>query len=152
MLEHSIYSVISPEGCASILWRDPNKAAEAANAMKLSARDLLKFNIIDEIIEEPLGGAHRDRDQIILSTKSVLKRNLEEFDQLSRDEIARQRRLKFLNIGRIKGFKKEISDEKRLDIKKSNFIYLNNLYAKYKTKLTIIFALIVFFILILYFI
>ena len=64
MLEHSIYSVISPEGCASILWRDPSKSLEAAEAMKLTADELLKLGIIDEIISEPLGGAHRDSDKI----------------------------------------------------------------------------------------
>ena len=62
MLENSIYSVISPEGCASILWRDQSKSLEAAEAMKLTAKDLLKFGVIDEIINEPLGGAHRDTD------------------------------------------------------------------------------------------
>ena len=63
MLENSIYSVISPEGCASILWRDPSKSLEAAEAMKMTAKDLLKLGIIDEIIPEPLGGAHRDPDR-----------------------------------------------------------------------------------------
>ena len=61
MLENAIYSVISPEGCASILWRDPKKTLEAATAMKLSSSDLLELKIIDEIIEEPIGGAHRDK-------------------------------------------------------------------------------------------
>ena len=65
MLENAIYSVISPEGCATILWRDPKKMLDAAKAMKLSAKDLFELNIIDEIIQEPLGGAHRDRDAIL---------------------------------------------------------------------------------------
>ena len=71
MLENAIYSVISPEGCASILWRDPKKTLEAATAMKLSSKDLLDLNIIDEIIEEPIGGAHRDKDKLILQTNIV---------------------------------------------------------------------------------
>ena len=77
MLENAIYSVISPEGCATILWRDPKKMLDAAKAMKLSAKDLLELNVIDEIIKEPVGGAHRDKDLILknvqnsLSTSSV---------------------------------------------------------------------------------
>ena len=75
MLEHSIYSVISPEGCASILWRDPTKSLEAAEAMKLTADELLNLKIIDEIIPEPIGGAHRDTDQIADEIKkSILKK------------------------------------------------------------------------------
>ena len=65
MLENAIYSVISPEGCATILWRDPKKTLEAAKAMKLSAKNLLDLNVIDEIVAEPVGGAHRDRDSIL---------------------------------------------------------------------------------------
>ena len=65
MLEHAIYSVISPEGCAAILWRDPTKTLEASKAMKLTSKDLLELNIIDEIIEEPIGGAHRNKDEIL---------------------------------------------------------------------------------------
>ena len=65
MFENAIYSVISPEGCASILWRDPSKSLEAAKAMKLTANELLKMKIIDEIIKEPIGGAHRNKEQVI---------------------------------------------------------------------------------------
>ena len=78
MLENAIYSVISPEGCASILWRDPSKALEAAKAMKLTANELLKIRIIDEIIQEPIGGAHRNKKQIISSIKTALIKSLEE--------------------------------------------------------------------------
>jgi acetyl-CoA carboxylase carboxyl transferase subunit alpha len=77
MLENAIYSVISPEGCASILWRDPSKSLEAAKAMKLTANDLLKMKIIDEIIKEPIGGAHRNKESLIFSTKEVLIKYLE---------------------------------------------------------------------------
>ena len=73
MLEHSIYSVISPEGCASILWRDPSKSLEAAEAMKLTAKELFKFGIVDEIIEEPLGGAHRDNKEMAENLGLLLK-------------------------------------------------------------------------------
>ena len=87
MLENAIYSVISPEGCATILWRDPKKMLDAAKAMKLSAKDLLKLKVIDEIIEEPLGGAHRDRDIILNNVRETLTKNLNYYDELSSEEI-----------------------------------------------------------------
>ena len=101
MLEHSIYSVISPEGCASILWRDPNKTAEAAEAMKLSAKDLLKQKIIDEIIPEPIGGAHRDKGLIAKNIINCLKKNLHQLKKLKRSEILAHRKEKFLKIGKL---------------------------------------------------
>ncbi len=104
MLRNAIYSVISPEGCASILWRDPSKSLEAAQAMKLTANELLKINIIDEIIEEPIGGAHRNKDAIIISVQNSIRNSLEEFSNYSREEIFEQRRKKFLNIGKQKYF------------------------------------------------
>ena len=100
MFENAIYSVISPEGCASILWRDPKKTLEAATAMKLTSRDLLKLKIIDEIIMEPSGGAHRDRDQILFKLKKSLRKNLDEFSSMSKEDIIAHRKKKFLNIGR----------------------------------------------------
>ncbi len=106
MLEHSIYSVISPEGCASILWRDPTKSLEAAEAMKLTASELLKIGIIDEVINEPLGGAHRDGEKIAAEIKKSIIKNLQDFENLSGDEIFEQRKLKFLKIGRDQGFRK----------------------------------------------
>ena len=111
MLEHSIYSVISPEGCASILWRDPTKSLEAAEAMKLTAEELLKLKIIDEIIPEPLGGAHRDSDQIASEIKKSILKNLEEFENLSGNQIFEQRKNRFLKIGRDQGFKKSSNIE-----------------------------------------
>ena len=75
MLENAIYSVISPEGCATILWRDPKKMLDAARAMKLSAKDLLELNVIDEIITEPIGGAHRDKNLVLQNVKDSLKKN-----------------------------------------------------------------------------
>ena len=104
MLENAIYSVISPEGCASILWRDPSKSLEAAKAMKLTSNDLLDMKIIDEIITEPLGGAHRNRDQVILNIREVLKKYLDQFKSFTGDEIFKQRKEKFLSIGKQKGF------------------------------------------------
>ena len=104
MLENSIYSVISPEGCASILWRDPGKALQAAEAMKLTAKDLLKLGIIDEVINEPVGGAHRDGDAIAKEVKESILKNLEYFNNLSREEIYDNRKTKFLKIGRERGF------------------------------------------------
>ena len=77
MLENAIYSVISPEGCATILWRDPKKMLDAAKAMKLSAKDLLELNIIDEIIQEPLGGAHRDKRYDFKNIRNSISQNLD---------------------------------------------------------------------------
>ena len=104
MLENAIYSVISPEGCATILWRDPKKMLDAAKAMKLSAKDLLELNIIDEIIPEPLGGAHRDRDMILENIRNSISLNLDFFKTLTAEEILNHRKDKFLKIGRSKGF------------------------------------------------
>ena len=106
MLENSIYSVISPEGCASILWRDPSKSLQAAEAMKLTAKDLLKLGVIDEIIPEPLGGAHRDPESIATDLKHSIIKNLKSFEKLSKDEIYDHRKAKFLQIGRDQGFSK----------------------------------------------
>ena len=104
MLENAIYSVISPEGCATILWRDPKKMLDAAKAMKLSADDLFELQIIDEIIKEPIGGAHRDRNQMLQNIKIAITKNLESFNTMSADEIYLDRKNKFLRIGRSKGF------------------------------------------------
>jgi len=104
MLENSIYSVISPEGCASILWRDRSKSLHAAEAMKLTAKDLLELGIIDEVIKEPLGGAHRDKESIALDVKDSLIRNLKYYESFSREEVYNDRKAKFLKIGRDKGF------------------------------------------------
>ena len=104
MLENAIYSVISPEGCATILWRDPKKTLEASTAMKLSSKDLLDLQIIDEVIPEPTGGAHRDRDLILDNVRNSIRKNLETFENMNKDEILMQRKDKFLSIGRNKGF------------------------------------------------
>jgi len=106
MLENSIYSVISPEGCASILWRDQSKSLEAAEAMKLTAKDLLNLKIIDEIIDEPLGGAHRDPENIAENIKNSIIKNLKSFENFSKDEVYDHRKTKFLQIGRDQGFSK----------------------------------------------
>ena len=100
MLEHSIYSVISPEGAASILWRDATRAQEAATSMKITAQDLQDLGIIDGIIDEPVGGAHRDPKSVIQSTGAAVEKALKEFDDKSREEIVKERRAKFLAIGR----------------------------------------------------
>ena len=100
MLEHAIYGVISPEGAASILWRDQGRAHEAATAMKITAQDLYRLGIIDVIVPEATGGAHRDRDGAIAAAGEALARALEAFDGLSPDEIRDRRAQKFLEIGR----------------------------------------------------
>ncbi|HEY4544838.1 MAG TPA: acetyl-CoA carboxylase carboxyltransferase subunit alpha [Pedomonas sp.] len=100
MLEHSIYAVISPEGCASILWRTADKAADAAEAMKLTAQDLATLGVIDGIVPEPLGGAHRDPKTAIANLGAVIEREMNQLTRLSRTEIKKDRREKFLAIGR----------------------------------------------------
>lgn len=100
MLENSIYSVISPEGAASILWKDAAKAKDAAQSMKITAKDLKNFEIIDDIIAEPVGGAHRDRIQAMQDVGDAIASALEGYKDMSSDELRKQRRDKFLNIGR----------------------------------------------------
>jgi len=100
MLEHAIYSVISPEGAASILWRDTTKAQEAATNMKITSADMARLGIIDSIIAEPAGGAHRDPAAAIAATGNAIDKALGELKGLSRDTVRRQRREKFLSIGR----------------------------------------------------
>ena len=121
MLENAIYSVISPEGCATILWRDPKKMLDAAKAMKLSAKDLLELEIIDEIIPEPTGGAHRDKDLILENVRSALNRNLENFKTMSSEEIFDGRKNKFLRIGRSKGFMSNLDELSSLNPEKIKF-------------------------------
>ncbi len=128
MLENAIYSVISPEGCATILWRDPKKMLDAAKAMKLSAKDLLELEIIDEIIPEPSGGAHRDKDLILENVRNTLNKNLENFKQMSPEEIFDGRKNKFLRIGRGKGFMSNLNELSSLNTDKSNF----NHFLKFK--------------------
>lgn len=100
MLEHSIYSVISPEGCASILWRSGAHAADAAEALKLTAQDLYGLNLIDGIIEEPLGGAHRHRDETIRNVGRYISGALKDLTPWGRPELIQKRREKFLAYGR----------------------------------------------------
>lgn len=100
MLEHSIYSVISPEGCASILWRSADKVKEATEALKLTAQDLRKLGVIDEIIAEPLGGAHRDPQAAIERVSDSILKHLKELLPQSGDELKKRRTEKFLRMGR----------------------------------------------------
>ena len=100
MLEHAIYSVISPEGAASILWRDTAKAQDAATNMKITAQDLERFGVIDEIISEPVGGAHRDPQMVMAKTADSIATALGDLRALNRETLCRQRREKFLAIGR----------------------------------------------------
>ncbi|MBI1954403.1 MAG: acetyl-CoA carboxylase carboxyltransferase subunit alpha [Proteobacteria bacterium] len=100
MLENAVYSVISPEGCASILWRSATKAPEAAEALRLTAQDLKQFNIIDEIIPEPLGGAHRDPVTMIHSVKENISHHLNSLMSLTGDQAKALRCDKFLSLGR----------------------------------------------------
>ena len=124
MSENAIYSVISPEGCATILWRDPKKMLDAAKAMKLSAKDLLELQIIDEIVIEPIGGAHRDKNQMILNLKDTITKNLDYYKTLSSDQIFNERKNKFLRIGRNKGFIENIDDLSSLKSQKDSLIQI----------------------------
>ena len=99
MFEHAVYSVISPEGCASILWRTADKAAEAAEAMRITASDLQALGVVDRIVAEPLGGAHRDPDAAIGAIKGAIMEELDGCSALGGDELLAQRRAKFLAIG-----------------------------------------------------
>ncbi len=100
MLEHAIYSVISPEAASSILWRDGTKAQEAANSMKITAQDMLRFGVVDTILKEPVGGAHRDPAAMIAATGEAIAQALDELKGLDADAIRKQRRQKFIEIGR----------------------------------------------------
>jgi acetyl-CoA carboxylase carboxyl transferase subunit alpha len=101
MLEHAIYSVISPEGCASILWRSAEQAKEAAEALKLTAQDLLDLKVIDQIVPEPLGGAHRSKETIFASVADCLDRALRDLAPLDGPTLRRKRRDKFLEMGKV---------------------------------------------------
>ncbi len=100
MLEHAIYSVISPEGAASILWRDTAKAQEAATNMKITAQDMVRFGVIDSIVPEPTGGAHRDPQAAIAMTGEAIASAFSELQGLDREAVRKQRREKFLAMGR----------------------------------------------------
>ena len=100
MFEHAIYSVISPEAASSILWRDGTKAQEVANGMKITAQDMLRFGVIDQILKEPSGGAHRDSAAMISATGDAIAEAFNDFRNLDADGVRRQRRQKFLDIGR----------------------------------------------------
>jgi len=132
MLENAIYSVISPEGCATILWRDPKKTLEASKAMKLSSKDLYDLKIIDEIISEPLGGAHRDKDLILDNVRNSIRKNLDFFINMNKEEILLQRKNKFLSIGRNKGFTTSSNISDNLLMKTSVIDKFINKFSFYK--------------------
>ncbi len=140
MLENAIYSVISPEGCATILWRDPKKMLDAARAMKLSAKDLYELKIIDEIVKEPVGGAHRDKNLMLNNIRNSISKNLELFKDMSPIEILEQRKNKFLKIGRSKGFMNDLENLSSLDNKKDNF---NQFFIKNKKNIFLIGAFLI---------
>ena len=99
MFEHAVYSVISPEGCASILWRTADKAADAAEAMRVTASDLQALGVVDRVVDEPLGGAHRAPEEAIGSLKAAILEELDGLAKLGRGQLLDQRRAKFLAIG-----------------------------------------------------
>ncbi len=99
MLEHSTYSVISPEGCAAILWNNGGKASEAAELLKITAQDLFQMNVIDEVVEEPIGGAHRDPRRAAELLKEAVSRNMDELRTVPSDELVKLRYEKFRKLG-----------------------------------------------------
>ncbi|MDG1083706.1 MAG: acetyl-CoA carboxylase carboxyl transferase subunit alpha, partial [Planktotalea sp.] len=99
MLEHSVYSVISPEGCASILWKDSEKMREAAEALRLTAQDLQKLGVVDRIVDEPLGGAHRDRAATMQGVSNAIEKMLGEMNGMDAAALIKARRVKFLGMG-----------------------------------------------------
>jgi acetyl-CoA carboxylase carboxyl transferase subunit alpha len=101
MLEHAIYAVIAPEGCASILWRSAERAADAAEAMRVTAQDLLKLKVIDGVVPEPVGGAHRGVKQTVRALAQAIEAALDEFSALPPAELKARRREKFLEMGRV---------------------------------------------------
>jgi len=143
MLENAIYSVISPEGCATILWRDPTKTLDAAKAMKLSSKNLLELNVIDEIISEPIGGAHRDRDLILDNVRKSIENNLNEFFNMSRDKVLDHRKNKFLTLGRSKGLVSQLDDLNTLSMKKNMFNIIIEKFFQSKINLGIFFLILV---------
>ena len=151
MLENAIYSVISPEGCATILWRDPKRTLDAAKAMKLSSKDLLELKVIDEVIAEPIGGAHRDRDLILDNVRNSIENNLNKFSNMTRDAVLTQRKNKFLAIGRTKGFVSHLDDLSTLSMKKNKFNVFVEKFLKLKINLGIsIISIVLLFYLIFY--
>jgi acetyl-CoA carboxylase carboxyl transferase subunit alpha len=100
MLEHSVYSVISPEGCASILFRDASRAEQAAAAMRITARDLIAMDLVDEVIDEPSGGAHANHEQLFKNVDKVLWRQLQELSKIPREKLPQERYKKFRDMGR----------------------------------------------------
>ncbi|MEM6411884.1 MAG: carboxyltransferase subunit alpha, partial [Pseudomonadota bacterium] len=100
MMEHAIYSVISPEGCASILYRDAARAKDAAEAMKITSNHLLRMHVVDEVVKEPVGGAHRDPQKAIKDAGRVIEKLLKPLTKMSAEELIRQRRERFYAIGR----------------------------------------------------
>ena len=143
MLENAIYSVISPEGCATILWRDPKRTLDAAKAMKLSSKDLLDLKVIDEIIPEPIGGAHRDRDLILDNVRKSIENNLKEFLNVNGEEVLNHRKNKFLTIGRTKGFVSHLDDLSTLSMRKNKInIFIDNFF-KSKINIAIFFVAVI---------
>jgi acetyl-CoA carboxylase carboxyl transferase subunit alpha len=142
MLENAIYSVISPEGCATILWRDPKRTLDAAKAMKLSSKDLLELKVIDEVIPEPVGGAHRDRDLILNNVRKSIESNLNRFFNMSGDEVLNHRKNKFLTIGRSKGFVSQLDDLNSLSMKKNKISTIIENFFKLKINLGISFIIV----------
>jgi acetyl-CoA carboxylase carboxyl transferase subunit alpha len=151
MFENAIYSVISPEGCATILWRDPKRTLDAAKAMKLSSKDLLELKVIDEIILEPIGGAHRDRGLILENVRKSIQNNLNNFLNMSGEEILNQRKNKFLEIGRSKGFVSQLDDISTLSMKKNKLnVFIENFFTN-KNNLIFLSIFLLFVFLFIYF-
>ena len=149
MLKNAIYSVISPEGCATILWRDPKKTLEASKAMKLTSKDLINLKIVDEVIDEPLGGAHRDKDKILDNVRYAIRSNLEIFKDMTKEAIINQRKNKFLSIGRERGFSTQVKDQQKLALENS---IIDNILKKIKDRSLLKYSIILLLVIIVFYI
>jgi acetyl-CoA carboxylase carboxyl transferase subunit alpha len=144
MFENAIYSVISPEGCATILWRDPTKTLDAAKAMKLTSKNLLDLKIIDEIILEPVGGAHRDKDFILENLRNSITNSLKDFENMRREDILIHRKNKFLKIGRSQGFTSQPDDQNTLTMNDNKLELFIQKFSNLKFKLIILTVITIF--------
>ena len=131
MLENSIYSVISPEGCSSILWKDSSKAPEAAEALKLTAEDMLKVDVVDKVISEPIGGGHRNRSKVIEDTGIAIDEFLTTLSNQHGNQLKHSRQERYLQIGRSGLFSEKTSAANAvLDSKYGHVRETNNLIKK----------------------
>jgi len=152
MLENSIYSVISPEGCSSILWKDSSKAPEAAEALKLTADDMLKVDVVDKVISEPIGGGHRNRSKVIEDTGNAIDEYLKTLSNQHGNQLKHSRQERYLQIGRSGLFSDKTSaanavlDSKYGHVRENNNLFKNPIFISSLALLVIVAAVVYFLI------